>query len=147
MAEIKYTTEVYNELLERVFNGSIDAAYELDRYVNKCEEFVKNSPVYCCGFTALPVSHLKTFEALHALLKRLVPSLTRLFVFYSDNTYYIRFAFCVGQNGRGDWMKNDLLMALRVLQDLRSKTKAAEFTEMHHDIPDDVSYWGVALEI
>lgn len=147
MANTKYTPEEHNKLMERVFNGSIKATYELDRHVNDCEEFVKDSPVYCCEVTSLPITKLKDFEELNDVIKQHVKSATRLFVFHSDNTYHIRFAFSTGKNGAGNWVRDDLFTALQVLQDLREMTKSAEFIRMHHDIPDDVSYWGVACEV
>lgn len=140
------TTEDRAAIVERVYNGEFQAMYELDKYVTEGEPFYKDGCVYPC-MKAIPIQHLKTFEALHKMIRENVRSMTRLFVFSDDNHYKVFFAIHMGKNGNGDFMAEDLSGALAILQYLSTNTKYATFTEMSHDILDDVSDWGIMFEI
>lgn len=52
-----------------------------------------------------------------------------------------------GKNGCGDFRKDDLKQALKILDILEKKTAGATIIEMVHDVLDDTSAWCFAFEL
>ena len=141
-------TKRYNELLQRVDSGNVRAMWDLNRFVTECEPFYRNSTVYPCA-RIIPNSIINKVKSLYDEVWPHIRLCTRFFIYKepltSPHNYRVLFAIHEGANGAGQFMELDVANVISVLQYLRKYTCGATLTEMHHDIPDDVSDWGVVF--
>lgn len=141
-------TEKYERLIAGVDAGNIQAMYELNNFVTNCEPFYKNQVIYPCT-TIVPNSVLNHVRILREAIVPHVRSCTRFFIYKEPLTspfrYRVIFAIHEGTNGADQFMELDVANVLAVIQYLRKNTHKATLTEMNHDIPDDVSDWGVVF--
>ena len=145
---MKKETEKYDKMIAGVDAGNICAMYDLDRFVSECEPFYKNSVVYPCA-RIIPNSIIEHATLIHNQIEPHIRSCTRFFIYKEPQTsphnYRVIFAIHEGANGAGQFMELDVVNVLSILQYLRKNTCGATLTEMSHDIPDDVSDWGVVF--
>ena len=65
-----------------------------------------------------------------------------------DGTKQVFFYVVLGRNGGGDFIKNDMRdFANFILKDVSKSFPIYSVTSMEHDILDDVSYWGVTINL
>ena len=65
-----------------------------------------------------------------------------------DGTKQVFFYVVLGRNGGGDFIKNDMRdFANFILKDVSKSFPIYAVTSMEHDILDDVSYWGVTVNL
>lgn len=145
---MKKETEKYNKMIAGVDAGNIRAMYDLDRFVSECEPFYRNFVVYPCT-RIIPNSIVERATQIHNEIESHIRSCTRFFIYKEPRTsphnYRVIFAIHEGANGAGQFMELDVVNVLSILQYLRKHTCGATLTEMSHDIPDDVSDWGVVF--
>ena len=65
-----------------------------------------------------------------------------------DGTKQVFFYVILGRNGSGDFIKNDMRdFANFILKDVSKIFPIYNVTSMEHDILDDISYWGVTINL
>lgn len=65
-----------------------------------------------------------------------------------DGTKQVFFYVVLGRNGGGDFIKNDMRdFANFILKDVSKSFQIYNVTSMEHDILDDISYWGVTINL
>lgn len=145
---MKKETKKYNAMIAGVDSGNIRAIYDLDQFVSKCEPFYKNLVVYPCA-RIIPNSIIEQATLIHKEIAPHIRSLTRFFIYKEPLTspynYRVIFAIHEGANGANQFAELDMTNVLVILQYLRKHKYNATLTEMSHDIPDDVSDWGVVF--
>lgn len=135
----------YKEVIESCQDG-IDGILAQDSGITSDEPILRERKVILCADMA---SHylMTRLDEIYDTIYAHTTGMSRMFVEPIPNGMRGYFVAFQGKNGCGDFVQDDLVNAIAILQGLRKQCKSATMIDMRHDILDDVSAWSYVFEI